>query len=106
MSDHLQVQTTLDDSATADRLARTLVEARTAACAQVVGPIRSTYWWKGAVQTTEEWQLHLKTTAECYPRLEAAIREHHPYDVPEIIALPILTGDDHYLAWITAETRP
>jgi periplasmic divalent cation tolerance protein len=82
------------------------VEERLAACAQVLGPLTSTYRWQGAVETADEWYCHLKTTAERWPALEARLRALHPYDVPEIIALPIAAGSRAYLDWITAETRP
>jgi periplasmic divalent cation tolerance protein len=76
------------------------VEERLAACAQVTGPISSTYRWQGKVQQASEWYCHLKTTVERLPALEARIRELHPYDVPEIIAVPIMQGNAAYLEWI------
>jgi periplasmic divalent cation tolerance protein len=103
---HHQVLTTTDSRDAAQQIARAVVEARVAACAQVVGPIVSTYWWNGVVETTEEWQILMKTTAERYAALEAAIRQAHNYDVPEIIAMPITDGDADYLSWVDAETRP
>ena len=95
-----QVTTTLPDQAAAERLGRVLVEERLAACAQVVGPVWSTYHWQGAVERATEWYCHLKTTAARLPQLQSRIRELHPYDVPEIIALPVLDGDADYLRWI------
>ena len=95
-----QVTTTLPDRALAERLAAELVAARLAACAQVVGPVASTYRWKGAVETAEEWYCHLKTTLDRLPDLQERVRTLHPYDVPEIIALPILDGNPAYLHWI------
>jgi periplasmic divalent cation tolerance protein len=67
---------------------------------QVVGPVASRYRWEGAVETAEEWQCLAKTTAALYPRVEAAIREIHSYEEPEIVAMPILAGSAGYLAWI------
>jgi periplasmic divalent cation tolerance protein len=95
-----QVTTTLPDSDAADRLAQTLVRERLAACAQVAGPISSTYRWQGVVERASECYCHLKTTTERLPALRARIRELHPYEVPEIIAVPIVDGDASYLRWI------
>jgi periplasmic divalent cation tolerance protein len=96
----VQVTTTLPDRAAADRLAALVVEERLAACAQVVGPVASTYRWQGAVESAQEWSCHLKTTAHRLPDLVARVREVHPYTVPEIVALPIVGGDPAYLRWI------
>lgn len=95
-----QVTTTLPDSDAADRLARILVRERLAACAQIAGPISSIYRWQGTVEQASECYCHLKTTAERLPALRARIRELHPYEVPEIIAVPIVDGDASYLRWI------
>jgi periplasmic divalent cation tolerance protein len=95
-----QVTTTLPDPTSAERLAATLVEERLAACAQVVGPVSSTYRWQGSTERAVEYYCHLKTTLARLPALQARIRELHPYEVPEIIALPILEGDTGYLRWI------
>ncbi|MGH7525735.1 MAG: divalent-cation tolerance protein CutA, partial [Gemmatimonadales bacterium] len=99
MTDCCQVTTTLPDRALAERVATVLVGERLAACAQVLGPVASTYRWAGAVETASEWYCHLKTTAARLPALRARIRELHPYDVPEIIAIPILEGEPAYLRW-------
>ncbi len=88
----------------ADVISRALVEARLAACVQVVGPIESRYWWEGAVQVTQEWLCLAKTTASRYPQLEATIRELHSYDVPEIVAVPVAMGSEPYLRWVEQET--
>jgi periplasmic divalent cation tolerance protein len=103
---HAQAVTTTDSREAADALARSAVEARVAACGQVVGPIKSIYWWEGKVETAEEWYVVFKTTAERYAALEAHIREHHSYDVPEIVLMPIVAGNPAYLEWVTTETRP
>ena len=78
------------------------MEERWAACAQVQGPIESTYRWEGQVERAAEWYCHLKTTREAVPGLRARLLELHPYDTPEIIALPIVDGDPGYLRWIEA----
>jgi periplasmic divalent cation tolerance protein len=95
-----QVTTTLPDQATAERLASVLVEERLAACAQVHGPISSTYRWQGTTERTTEWYCHLKTTAARLAALQARIRQLHPYEVPEIIAGPIYDGNADYLSWV------
>jgi periplasmic divalent cation tolerance protein len=95
-----QVTTTLPDRAAAERVASILVEERLAACAQVLGPIASTYRWEGRVVSAEEWYCHLKTTLARLAAAQARIRELHSYEQPEIIALPITDGDPGYLRWI------
>lgn len=105
MSACCQVTTTLPDRTTAERVATQLVEERLAACAQVIGPVRSTYWWAEKVEQAEEWYCHLKTTVATLARIEARIRELHPYEVPEIIAVPILRGNPDYLKWIQEAVR-
>jgi periplasmic divalent cation tolerance protein len=102
--DVVQVLTTMDGRDAAVSLAERLVEGRTAACVQVIGPIRSVYRWRGAVERAEEWLCVAKTTRRRYGDLERTIREGHPYDVPEITALPVVTGGADYLAWVAAET--
>jgi periplasmic divalent cation tolerance protein len=101
----LLVLTNLPDRAAAERLAGALVEQRVAACVNILAPCKSVYRWKGAVQHDEEHPLLVKTTAERYPALEAAIRAAHPYELPEIIAVPVERGLPAYLAWVDAETK-
>lgn len=103
-SHFLLVLTTLPDRASAERLAAALVEQKLAACASVQAECQSIYRWQGAVESASEVPLQLKTTAARYPALEAAIRAAHPYDVPEIIALPISHGLPAYLSWLATET--
>lgn len=105
MADFLQVATTIDTAERAQELARRLVEQHLAACVQVVGPITSIYRWQGQVEQSQEWLCLIKTTAANYAALEAAIRALHPYDVPEIIATPVVAGNPDYLAWVAQETR-
>jgi len=99
-ADHLQVLTTAGSEAEAEAIAATLVERRLVACVQVLGPIASTYRWQGAVETALEWQCLIKTAAHRYEEVEAAIRELHSYDEPEIVATPIVAGSAGYLRWI------
>jgi periplasmic divalent cation tolerance protein len=80
-----------------------LVEARLAACVQVAGPITSTYRWQGKIETAQEWQCWAKSRREFYDEIQQAIRRLHPYEVPEILALPVLAGSVDYLAWLEGE---
>lgn len=102
----LQVQTTTDSRAEAVELAQAAVEARLAACAQVAGPIASTYWWEDALERAEEWLIVLKLPASRYDDLAEFLAERHSYDDPEIIATPIIAGSESYLDWLTEEARP
>lgn len=101
----LVVMTTLPDRPSAETLADLLVAQRVAACVTILSPCRSVYRWKDAVQHDEELPMLIKTTAERYPELEAALRAGHPYELPEIIALPAERGLPDYLAWVASETR-
>lgn len=101
----LLVLTNCPDEATANAIALALVEEKFAACVNILPRVQSIYRWQGAVESAVEVPLLIKTTAAAYPALEAAIRERHPYDVPEIIALPITAGLPAYLNWLAAETR-
>jgi len=90
----------------AERLARTLVDQRLAACVNLLAPCRSFYRWEGAVQQDEEFPLLIKTTRARYPALESAIRDGHPAELPEIIAVPVEAGLAAYLEWVDSETQP
>jgi len=100
----LLVFTNLPDRAAAERLAGALIEKRVAACVNILAPCRSVYRWKGAVQQDEEHPMLIKTSVERYAELEAAIRAGHPYELPEIIAVPIEHGLPAYLDWVATET--
>ena len=102
---YVQVQTTTDSRSEAMELARAAVEARLAACAQVAGPIASTYWWEDGIERAEEWLLMLKLPAIGYQALADFLTQRHSYDEPEIVATPIVAGSDTYLSWITEENR-
>lgn len=107
MPESLAVFTNLPDEATAEALARHLVETGLAACVNVMAPCRSVYRWQGALEQAQEVPLLIKTTRARYAALEQAIVAHHPHEVPEIIALSITHGLPSYLAWLAAETdRP
>lgn len=102
----LQVQTATDSRAEAMELARAVVEARLAACAQVTGPVASTYWWEDTVERTEEWLLVLKLPVSRYQEVAEFIAGRHSYDDPEITATPIVAGAESFLSWIEEETQP
>ncbi|WP_455357361.1 divalent-cation tolerance protein CutA [Streptomyces sp. SYSU K217416] len=101
----MTVLTTTDSAAKASALAHGAVEARLAACAQIVGPVTSVYRWEGAIETAHEWQVLFKTTAARYGVLEAHLKAVHDYDTPEIIATPVVRGSEEYLAWVAEETH-
>jgi len=104
--EYLQVQTTTDSRVEAMELARAAVEARLAACAQVAGPVASTYWWEGGIERAEEWLVLLKLPAARLGELTAFLTERHSYDEPEIVALPIVAGSPSFLSWLREETVP
>ena len=103
-STKLLVLTNLPDRAAAERIADLLIGQQLAACVNILAPCRSVYRWKGAVQHDEEHPMLIKTTAERYGALEEALRGAHPYELPEIIAVPIERGLPAYLDWVDAET--
>ena len=100
--DRFVVLVTAPEGASAETLARSLVAEGLAACVNRVPGIRSTYRWQGQVQDDAETLLVIKTTAAAYPALERRIRELHPYEVPEVIAMPIVRGSEPYLSWLDA----
>ena len=101
----LLVLTNLPDRASAEKLADSLVERQLAACVNILAPCRSVYRWKDAIQREEEHPLFIKTTTERYEALEEAIRAAHPYELPEIIAVPVERGLAAYLDWVAEETK-
>jgi periplasmic divalent cation tolerance protein len=102
----VQVATTAASREAVQHLADTVVTERLAACAQVEGPLASVYRWQGGVERVTEWRCLCKTTAARAPALIARLRALHPYDVPEIVATPIVDGDPDYLAWIEHSVSP
>ncbi len=102
MTDKIVVLTTCGSVKEARKIARALVERRLAACVQVLPKIESTYWWQGAVEEAGEWLLIAKSRRDHFDALRAAIEELHAYEVPEIVALPIVDGAEKYLGWIDA----
>lgn len=98
--------TTLPDQAAANKLAESLVVERLAACVSILAPCRSIYRWQGEVSQDDEVPLLIKTTAERYAELERHLKQNHPYELPELIAVEITQGLPAYLDWLTAQTRP
>ncbi|MGO4327073.1 divalent-cation tolerance protein CutA [Cupriavidus sp. 2TAF22] len=103
-SETILVMTALPDAEAAARVARAVLESRLAACVNRLAPCESEYWWRGEIETAKEWPLVIKTTQDRYAALEAAIRLAHPYEVPEIVAVPVVAGFAPYLAWVAEET--
>lgn len=101
----LLVFTHLPDAVSAQKLASKLIEQRVAACVNILAPCRSVYRWQGKIENAEEVPLLIKTTAERYAALEQAIRAQHPYELPEIVAVPVSKGLPAYLDWVAEETR-
>lgn len=104
MNEILLVITNLPDAETAGRLAQRLIEERAAACVNQLAPCTSTYHWQGSIETASEVPLLIKTTRAAWPRLEQLICAAHPYELPEIIAVPVTTGLPAYLDWVSHET--
>jgi len=102
MTEVLLVLATLPDRASADALAARLIEQHLAACVNILAPCESVYRWQGAIETASEIPLLIKTTRARYPALEAAVRAMHPYETPELIALPVTCGLPAYLDWVAA----
>ena len=101
----LVVTTSIDDAAAADGLATMVVEERLAACAQVGGPVRSTYRWEGSVESAAEWIVTMKTSSAALARLIERVRSVHSYETPEIVVTDVVDGDADYLAWVIDATR-
>lgn len=103
--DTLLIIANCPDEACANAIALAVVEAGLAACVNILPRVQSIYRWQGKVESATEIPLFIKSTAGNYAALEAAIRQHHPYDVPEIIALPVERGLPAYLNWVAAEVN-
>ena len=96
----LVILTTLPSAAGARQISKLLIQKKLAACVNVMGPAQSFFRWKGKIDKAREYLLVIKTRASHFDRLSAFLKKHHPYSVPEIIALPILKGNLSYLNWI------
>ena len=104
MKEYIQLFTTTEKKEDARKIAREVVRRRLAACVQIIGPVSSTYWWKEGIEEAEEWLCVVKSREELYEELEKAIRDVHPYEVPEILAMPVVKGSPDYLRWLDRET--
>lgn len=100
-SDLVQILTTVDSRSRAEEIVKGIVGARLAACGQIVGPIRSTYWWKGKVENAEEWLIIFKTTSGGAREAALEIKRIHPYETPEIIIVGSEWADEDYLQWVS-----
>jgi periplasmic divalent cation tolerance protein len=105
MTDKILVISTCADEAVAERLARALLDARLAACVNVVPGVRSFYRWKGEIESAAEFMLIVKTSRDLFPALRIEIEKLHPYEVPELLALPVLAGAENYLSWLESNLR-
>lgn len=105
MTTAIQITITAGSRDEANHLAALLVERRLSACVQVSGPIASTYRWQGKIETSSEWLCVAKTTRQLFAAVEAAIRQAHSYDTPEILATPIVDASSDYLAWLRAQVQ-
>lgn len=101
----ITVLTTTDKKEEAEKIASHLLRKRLVGCVQIIGPITSSYWWKGSIETAEEWLCLMKTEESLYAQIEEVIKEIHSYDVPEIVALPIIQGSEEYLRWLDGELK-
>jgi periplasmic divalent cation tolerance protein len=103
MTDKIVVLNTCESAEEAERLARSLMDLRLAACVTVISPVRSFYRWKGAVADSAEWLLLIKTSRPLFARLRSALEAGHSYELPEILALPVIEGSPDYLSWMDGE---
>ena len=105
MTDKIVVLTTCAVESDAERMARALVDGRLAACVNVVPGVRSFYHWKGATESSEEFLLMVKTSRDLFGALRAEMEKLHPYEVPELLALPVVAGAGDYLRWLQSNLR-
>ncbi len=106
MTDKIVVLGACESEEQAVSMARHLVERRVAACVSIVPGARSFYHWKGAIEDTAEWLLVIKSRRDLFPALRAEITRMHSYEVPELLALPVVEGSESYLAWLDRELGP
>jgi len=105
MKEFIQLFTTTEKREDAEKLAEILVEKRLAGCVQVIGPIQSSYRWKNKRETVQEWMCVIKSEKRLYSELEKTLKQNHPYEIPEITAVPIVAGSREYLAWLDKELK-
>lgn len=102
MTDFIQVLTTLEKKDDAEKIARALVEKRIAACVQIIGPLTSFFQWQGKLDSAQEYLCVIKSRNDLFQEMETIIKSMHPYEVPEILATPIIKGNKDYLSWLAA----
>ncbi len=101
----VQIITTTASKDEAERIAQALLEQRLAACVQIVGPMESLYWWQGKINRSEEWLCIAKSELSLFPKIEETVKALHSYEVPEILAVPIVGGSESYLHWLGEHVR-
>ena len=102
---YIQIITTLERKKDAERIGNILIEKRLAACIQIIGPLKSIYRWKEKIELAEEWMCIIKTKDNLYEEIERCIRDEHPYEIPEVIAVPIIKGSRGYLEWLRGQIK-
>ena len=105
MTEYIQVLTTVEHKADAEKIAKILVEKQLAACVQIIGPLTSYFRWQGKLDSAQEYLCLIKSREDLFLQLETAIKDLHPYEVPEIVATPITNGGKDYLNWLAAELQ-
>jgi periplasmic divalent cation tolerance protein len=103
--EYIQIFTTIENKEDAEKIAKSLIEKRLAGCIQIIGPISSIYWWKNKIETSQEWLCIIKSKKKLYEEIEKSIKEIHPYEIPEIIAMQIISGSKDYLKWLDNELK-
>lgn len=105
MKKFIQIITTVENKKEAEKIAKILLEKKLAACIQIIEGIESHYWWKGKIEKAKEILIFIKTKESLFRKVEKIIKEKHPYQLPEIIGIPVLKGSKEYLKWIEEETE-
>ncbi len=105
MADYIQVVTTVPSKEEGEQIALALLEKRLVGCVQIVGPIESLYWWQGKIERSGEWLCVAKTERELFAQIEETIKALHSYEVPEILAVPIVEGSESYLRWLEKQLQ-
>lgn len=105
MKEYVQIITTTDTKESAEKIANALVQNRLAACVQIIGPTTSVYWWEKKIEKATEWLCIVKTRRDLYKTVESTIRRNHTYEIPEILAVPVIEGSESYISWLDEELR-
>jgi periplasmic divalent cation tolerance protein len=105
MAKYIQIITTVNKKEDAEKIAKILIEKRLSGCVQIIGPIKSNYWWEGKIETAKEWLCFIKSKGNLYKEIEKSIKEVHPYKIPEIIAISVVNGYKKYFKWLEVEIK-